>query len=250
MVKVGQWFVIAAVSPVSTPRRTSTDGAVVDFAFFLYVASAFVDRARRGQNQPAGAYGFDASGDDVFEQRIFDHSLPVGLDHRFVRCLWLDDWVAVDGVGQLQQAIVTGHCLAAPAFVELMAVGLSLGVALPGDCDVPPEPGDGGEEFEPLAEALGFFFELEFAARAALVDHIGVEAVVGAVAIDHVFVGGAVELFDFAVFPRFLFVIIVVCEGQVLGVVFVQFVVRCANRWSLNRLSPRHLTNSNVGTCQ
>ena len=91
---------------------------------------------------------------------------------------------------------------------------------------MPPQPGDGREEFQPLAKPLGFFFQLEFAADAALVDHVGVEAIVGAVAIDHVFVGGAVELFGLVVVPRFFVVIVfVVGEGQVFGVVFVQIVV-------------------------
>ena len=113
-----------------------------------------------------------------------------------------------------------------------------------------PEPRDRGKEFEPLAEALGFFFELELAAVGAFVDHVGVEAVVGAVAIDHVFVGGAVKLLGVVVLPGLVvFVDFVVCR-QV-------FVDRRLSRSSSSESSSssdrrrrQSLISSNSGTCQ
>ena len=84
-----------------------------------------VCRVGVANDQPAGADRFDAGGDDVFEQRILDHSLAVGLDHRFVRAARLRNRVAMDGVGQLQQPVVARHRLLAPTFEQLARARLA-----------------------------------------------------------------------------------------------------------------------------
>ena len=110
-----------------------------------------------------------------------------------------------DSDGRLRPAPAACRAATRPAGTSSRAARgarLSWRVHLPGDGDVPPEPGDRGQELQSLAEALGFFFQLELAAVGVFVDDVGVEAVVGAVAVDHVFVGGAVELLGLVVLPR------------------------------------------------
>ena len=218
---------IAAVSPVSTPRRTSTEApSSTSHSSFTSPVHLSTGLVAARISRPA-LDGFDTRGDDVFEQRIFDHSLAVGLDHRFVRAAW----AARSGSGERRRpARAAGRSESSPRCTSFRAAR--------GDRDRCRR-----RIFQAIAtcrqsratvERNSSRWPSRWASSSssnslpsvALVDHVGVEAVVGAVAIDHVFVGGAVQLVGFVVVPRLFVVDFVVGEGHVFGVVFVQIVVR------------------------
>src|SRR5262245_57704822 len=67
---------------------------------------------------------------------------------------------------------------------------------------MPPHASDCRKKVQVLTDALGFLFQLVLGSVGILVDDLAVEAVVGAVTVDHVFVGRAVALIDVLV-PRF-----------------------------------------------
>ena len=191
-------------SPESTPRSTSIARRRIAVGFFVAGAASALPHAARS-SRPASAVSTRGR-DDVLEERVLDHSLAIELDHRFVRAGGLPDGVAVDGVGQLEQSVVAASWPRAARFRTARGARRASGVEdVPGDGRVLPEPGDGGQKCEPRPSRCDFFFQFEVAAvggAASFVEHVGVEAIVGAVAIDHVFVGGAEQLVAAVVVSR------------------------------------------------
>ena len=136
--------------------------------------------------------------------------------------------VAVDGFNELQQLFVTGSGLIAPVVEQVATLdegrlfrgaGFTLRSSpaargwvfdTPGDGDLSPHTGDRGEEVEMAADALGFFLELVLGSVGIFLDDVGIEAIVGAIAIDDILIGGAVELVGLIVVPGFVVVIVLI----------------------------------------
>ena len=144
------------------PQHVDRAGASSDVAF---VATLPRYLPQAGAEQPAGVGGFDGGRDDVLEQRVLDHPLPIVFDHRLMRAAGRTD---ADSGGRLRSAragLRSGSSLRAARFRAARHARAASGEKTSqADGRVLPEPGDGGQEFEPLAESLRFFFQLEFGA--------------------------------------------------------------------------------------
>ena len=204
--------------------------------------------AGSGQDQAAGVGRFDARGDDVLEQRILDHPLAVEFDHRVVRAGRLRNRIAMHRLEQLQQFVVARDGLLAPVVEQLLPVGLSQPTSMLqaiAACrhsraivvrNSSRWPSRWASSSSSNSAAVGVF-----------VDDVGVEAIVGAVAIDHVFVGGAVQLVGLVVVPR----LVVLGSASPVGIVVARRLPESSSsESSSSSSSAASRESSNSGTCQ